>query len=182
VRPSASVLIAAFIPVRATLRGMTRVLVLSAAVLSLPACGAAPAAAPSAAPAAEETPAAACLRSAGAKRDKRAGEPARISAKHVLVKYYGAKGAKPAIARSREEACLRAVEVRDKLRGGAEFSKIVLEYSEEPGAASREGSLGSIERGDVVPPFADAAFELDVNQLSDVVESDFGFHVIFRSE
>lgn len=164
---------------------MTRTLLLSAAVLSLSlaACGAAPVAPPTAAaPAAAETPAEACLRAAGAKREKRAGEPARVSVKHVLVKYDGAKGAKAATARSREQACLRAVEVRDKLRGGADFSKMVIEYSEEPGAASREGSLGSMERSEMVPPFADAAFELDVNQLSDVVESDFGFHVIFRSE
>lgn len=154
-----------------------------ALALALSACSAAPAApATTAAPAAAETPAEACLRTAGAKREKRAGEPARIGAKHVLIKYYGAKGAKPAIARSREEACLRAIEARDKLRGGADFSKIVIEYSDEPGAASREGSLGSIERSDMVPPFADAAFELDLNQLSDVVESDFGFHIILRNE
>ncbi len=153
--------------------------------LSLTACGAAPASpskTPGSASAAAETPAEACLRTASAKREKRAGEPARISAKHVLVKYYGAKGAQPAIGRSREEACLRAIEVRDKIRGGADFSKVVIEYSEEPGAASREGSVGSIERSDVVPPFADAAFELDMGQLSDVVESDFGFHVILRTE
>ncbi|MEP7123609.1 MAG: peptidylprolyl isomerase [Byssovorax sp.] len=151
--------------------------------LSLAACGAPiTAAPPAAAPAATETSAEACLRTAGAKREKRAGEPARIGAKHVLIKYYGAKGAKPAIARSREEACLRAIEARDKLRSGADFSKIVIEYSEEPGAASREGSVGSVERSDVVPPFADAAFELDIGQLSDVVESDFGFHIIVRTE
>ncbi len=163
---------------------MTRAHLLSAPLLSLAlaACGAAPVAPPAAAPAAAESPAETCFRAAGAKREKRADEPARIGAKHVLVKYSGAKGAKPASARSREEACLRAVEARDKLRGGADFSKIVIEYSEEPGAASREGSLGSIERSDVVPPFADAAFELDMGQLSDVVESDFGFHVIVRTE
>jgi NIMA-interacting peptidyl-prolyl cis-trans isomerase 1 len=160
---------------------MTRALLISL-VLSLTACGAAPAKTPAPAPAAAETPAEACLRAASAKREKRADEPALISAKHVLVKYYGAKGAKPAIGRSREEACLRAIEARDKIRGGAEFSKVVIEYSEEPGAASREGSVGSVERGDVVPPFADAAFELDMGQLSDVVESDFGFHVILRTE
>lgn len=163
---------------------MRRALLLSTALLSLPACGAAPATpqAPTTAPVAAETPAQACLRAAGAKREKRAGEPERIAAKHVLVKYDGAKGAKPAVARSREEACLRAIEARDTLRGGAEFGKVVVEYSDEPGAASREGSLGSVARGDVVPPFADAAFELDIGQLSDVVESDFGFHVIVRSE
>ena len=150
--------------------------------LSLTACGATPVAPAKEAPAAAQTPAVACLRTAGAKREKRAGEPGRIAAKHVLVKYDGAKGAKPASARSREEACLRAIEARDKLRGGADFGKVVVEYSDEPGAASREGSLGSVERGDVVPPFADAAFELDVGQLSDVVESDYGFHVIVRTE
>jgi peptidyl-prolyl cis-trans isomerase NIMA-interacting 1 len=163
---------------------MLRSLLLSTAILSLslPACSAAPAAPPKAASATAETPAEACLRAASAKREKRPNEPARISAKHVLVKYYGAKGAKPAIARTREEACLRAIEARDKLRGGADFGKVVIEYSEEPGAASREGSVGSVERSDMVPPFADAAFELDIQQLSDVVESDFGFHVILRTE
>jgi NIMA-interacting peptidyl-prolyl cis-trans isomerase 1 len=59
---------------------------------------------------------------------------------------------------------------------------MVREYSEEPGAASREGSVGAVERGDLVPPFADAAFELDIQQLSDVVETEFGFHVILRTE
>ena len=153
--------------------------------LSLTACGAAPSSPskdPGPATATAETPAQACLRTAGAKREKRPGEPERIAAKHVLVKYDGAKGAKPAAARSREEACLRAIDARDKLRGGADFGKVVVEYSDEPGAASREGSLGSVERNDLVPPFADAAFELDIGQLSDVVESDYGFHVIVRSE
>ena len=56
------------------------------------------------------------------------------------------------------------------------------EYSEEPGAATREGSIGSVERNDLQKPFADAAFELGVNQLSDVVETESGFHVILRSE
>jgi hypothetical protein len=161
---------------------MLHPLLLALAVL-LAAC--APAAAPPASPAAsaaKETPGEACLRAAGAKRERRANEPSRIAAKHVLVKYAGAKSAPASVTRSREAACLRAMEARDKIREGADFGAVVASYSEEPGAASREGSLGSIERADVVPPFADAAFELDVNQLSDVVESDFGFHVILRTE
>jgi len=100
----------------------------------------------------------------------------------VLVKWSGSKNADPKITRSREEACLRAMEVRDKVRGGEDFSALVGQYSDEAGAASREGSLGAVERKDLAKPFADAAFELGVNQLSDVVETEFGFHVIFRTE
>jgi NIMA-interacting peptidyl-prolyl cis-trans isomerase 1 len=152
----------------------------AALVASLLGCGSSPE--PKVASAHKDSPAEECLRTASAKRERRAGEPSKITAKHILVKYAGAKNAAKAITRSREEACLRAMEARDKLRGGADFSGVVGEYSEEPGAVSRAGSLGSIERTDVVPPFADAAFELDSNQLSDVVETDFGFHVIMRTE
>jgi peptidyl-prolyl cis-trans isomerase NIMA-interacting 1 len=122
---------------------MLRALLLSAALLalslSLAACGATPAS-PSTTPgsgsaaAAAETPAEACLRTASAKHEKRVDEPKRISAKHVLVKFYGAKGAQSAIGGSHEEACLRAIEVRDKIRGGADFSKVMIEYSEEHAA------------------------------------------------
>ncbi|WP_437737643.1 peptidylprolyl isomerase [Sorangium sp. So ce1335] len=150
------------------------------------ACGAPrtpPAAAPdSAAPAEASAPnAAACLAAATAKREARADEPQRVGVKHILVRHAGAERADGA-TRTREQACLRAMEARDKIRGGADFDEVVAAYSEEAGAASRGGSLGTIERADVLPPFADAAFELDLHQLSDVVETRYGFHVIFRTE
>lgn len=145
-----------------------------------------PAAEPSAAgePAekAPEGPEAECLALAGAKREKKPNEPAKISVKHVLIKYAGADRAGEGITRTRGAACLRAIEARDKIRGGADFGEIVSEYSEEPGAASRQGSVAAIERSMVVEPFADAAFELDIGQLSDVVETPYGFHVILRTE
>jgi hypothetical protein len=163
------------------------------------ACGTNPPALPPAAPApaasAAATPAATssaapidaaaaerCLAAATAKRAKFSGEPPKITARHVLVKWSGSKNADPKITRSREEACLRAIEARDKVRGGADFGDVVKEYSDEPGAATREGSIGGVERKDLAKPFADAAFELGVNQLSDVVESESGFHVILRTE
>jgi hypothetical protein len=123
-----------------------------------------------------------CLAAATAKRARFSGEPPKITVRHVLVKYKGAKNADDKITRSREEACLRAAEARDKVREGADFDEVVKQYSEEQGAATRGGSVGTIERKDVAKPFADAAFELSINQLSDVVETEFGFHIIFRTE
>jgi hypothetical protein len=147
----------------------------------LGACGGAPTPAPTAAqPAAASSPASACLALADTPRVKKPGEPARIGVKHILVKYAGAKNAAPSITRTREEACLRALQARDALRTGAEVEAVVKEYSDEAGAESRGGSMGPVERKDLVPPFADAAFELSVGEFSDVVETDFGFHVISR--
>jgi steroid delta-isomerase-like uncharacterized protein len=168
---------------RALLRGLIGGVTTLLLVGAVAGCGSAPAPAPSAAaPSKPADPAAACLALAEAKRPPAPNAPQRIGARHVLVKYTGAKRADPSITRTREQACLRALEARDKLRAGAEFADIVKEYSDEAGAATRGGAVGTIERPDVAPPFADAAFELEINQLSDVVETDFGFHVIFRTE
>jgi parvulin-like peptidyl-prolyl isomerase len=162
-----------------------RTFLLAATLLVVTACSAEkPPAAPAVAPEAprQEGPAAQCLALASAKRERPAKEPDRISVRHILVKYAGAKKAPASITRTREEACLRAIEARDKVRGGADFVEVVTQYSEEPGAASRGGLLPDVERKSLVPPFADAAFELELNQMSDVVETDFGFHVILRTQ
>ncbi|MDC3953710.1 peptidylprolyl isomerase [Polyangium jinanense] len=138
---------------------------------------------PEAAPAGPDAEKAAqCIATANAQRAKFSGEPPKVTVKHILVRYKGTKNADASITRTREEACLRAMEARDKLREGADFDEMVKEYSEEPGAASRGGSVGEIERSMVVKNFADAAFELSVNQMSDVVETEFGFHLIVRSQ
>jgi hypothetical protein len=123
-----------------------------------------------------------CLAIAGAKRERKPNEPSKVSAKHVLVKYAGAKKAPPTVTRTREQACLRAEEARAKLEQGMPFAEVVATYSEEPGATTREGSLGAIERSHVVPAFGDAAFELSAGEVSHVVETDFGFHIIMRTE
>jgi len=136
-----------------------------------------------ASPASSASPAAsACFALAGVKRPRNPNEPSKISVRHVLVQYVGSKNVRPPVTRTRDEACLRALQARDELRAGADFVEVVKKYSDEPGAASRSGSLGAIERKDVAPPFADAAFELHMKEFSDVVESDFGFHVIMRME
>jgi parvulin-like peptidyl-prolyl isomerase len=129
-----------------------------------------------------DTPAAQCIATADAKHERRADEPEKVTVKHLLVKWSGAKRAPATITRTREEACLRAMQARTKLEKGASFGDVVKEYSDEEGAATREGMLGSIHRADAPPAFADAAFEMHVGDVSYVVETDFGFHVIMRTE
>jgi hypothetical protein len=126
--------------------------------------------------------AASCLASADAKHPRKPQEPFRITAKHVLVFYSGAKRAPETVTRTREQACLRAEEALSKLKAGASFAEVVATFSDETGAKDREGSIGSIQHDDVAPNFADAAFELQVGEVSEVVETPFGFHVILRTE
>jgi PPIC-type PPIASE domain len=147
------------------------------------ACGGAPSGGVSSASTSKgESPGERCLAFAGAKRERKPSEPDRISVKHVLVRYTGAKRAPETVTRTREQACLRAEEALTKLKQGMSFAEVVRLYSEESGAETRDGSIGTIERKDVAAAFADAAFELKIREVSEIVETPFGFHLILRVE
>jgi parvulin-like peptidyl-prolyl isomerase len=111
-----------------------------------------------------------------------AGQPTEISARHLLVAYQGALRASPSVTRSKAEAQTRAAEALKRAKAGEDFEALVKEFSDEPGAAERGGSLGHFGHGMMVPAFEKAAFKLAPGEVSDIVETQFGFHVIQRTE
>ena len=108
--------------------------------------------------------------------------PKEIGARHILVQFLGAERAPASVVRTREQAEALAQKVLVRARRGESFTRLVTEYSDEPGAAGRGGALGRFGRGRMVPAFEEVAFRMRVGQLSDVVETPFGFHVILRTE
>ncbi len=143
------------------------------------------AASASAAAAASASALAAVLASASAQSHPAAAKkpPEWIRAQHILVAYGGAQKSPKKVTRTKEEARLRAEEARAKAASGAfEFADLARIYSDDPSGQDREGMLGRIEPKDVVKEFADVAFALEVDELSKVVETPFGFHVIKRTQ
>ena len=73
--------------------------------------------------------------------------------------------------------------ILEKLKAGANFEEIAKAQSQDPGSAAKGGSLGFVSKGRMVKPFEDAAFKLtQPGELSPVVESSFGFHIIKLEE
>lgn len=108
--------------------------------------------------------------------------PDSVACQHVLVAYKGAKNAPPNVTRSKAEAKARAQEVLAKARAGEDMAALAQTYSDDQGSRERLGSAGKFKRDGMVKPFSDAAFALEVDQISDVVETPFGFHVIKRNQ
>jgi hypothetical protein len=104
----------------------------------------------------------------------------RVRASHILIAYKGARRA--TATRSKEEAKQLATQLWTKLKGGADFAKVAGDNSDDSGNKGKGGDLGLFDRNTMAKPFSDAAFALDVGQTSEVVETEFGFHIIKRTE
>jgi peptidyl-prolyl cis-trans isomerase D len=99
--------------------------------------------------------------------------PEEIRASHILLR---TEGKDEAAVRPQAEAVLK------QARSGADFAQLATKYSEDTGSAPSGGDLDFFRRGQMVPAFEEAAFALEPGGISDLVRSDFGFHIIKMTE
>jgi peptidyl-prolyl cis-trans isomerase C len=98
--------------------------------------------------------------------------PEQVKASHILLKTDGMDDAAKAEAKTKIEGLLK-----DAKAEGADFAAMAKEHSACPSSANG-GDLGFFGKGQMVPPFSNAAFAMAVGDISDVVETKFGYHII----
>ncbi len=104
-------------------------------------------------------------------------QPEQVKAQHILVSVEAtAAPEQDAAARAKAEEALQ------KAKSGSDFAELVRQYSDEPGAAERAGDLGFFGRGQMVPEFEKAVFAMQPGQISDLVRTNFGYHIIKVNE
>jgi parvulin-like peptidyl-prolyl isomerase len=104
--------------------------------------------------------------------------PNSVRASHILLMYKGSS--RSSATRSKDEAAQKIQELEKELTGGADFAALARAHSDCP-SKSKGGDLGSFGKGQMVKAFEDSAFGMDVGQVSSVVETDFGYHLITRT-
>ena len=102
----------------------------------------------------------------------------QISASHIFLMH--SESERSSATRTKSEAVDLINNIKTRVDAGDDFNDLAKEYSDCP-SSNDGGELGSFGRGAMVPEFETAAFALDVDGTSDVVETAFGFHLIKRT-
>ena len=97
----------------------------------------------------------------------------QVKARHILI-----TAPKDADAKTDAAAKAKAEGILKQLRAGGDFAALAKANSDDPGSKDSGGELGFFGKGRMVPPFEKAAFALQPGQTSDLVRSDFGYHII----
>jgi peptidyl-prolyl cis-trans isomerase C len=107
---------------------------------------------------------------------KRFDVPEQIRASHILIKYeVGDPNADPNGAKAKAKA--KAQDLLEQIKDGADFVELAKAHSHCP-SAPRGGDLGFFPRGETTPQFEKTAFKLEIGQISDIVETEYGYHII----
>ena len=88
--------------------------------------------------------------------------------------------ARSTATRSKQDALTQIQQIKQEIAGGADFATLAGQHSDCPSGKSG-GDLGRFGRGQMVGAFEDAAFGMNVGDMSDVIETDFGYHLIRRT-
>ena len=102
----------------------------------------------------------------------------QVQASHILLMYAGSM--RSTATRTKDEALAEIGELKTKIEGGEEFGEVARAHSDCP-SGQQGGDLGMFGRGQMVPEFDDAAFSMEVGTVSDVVETEFGYHLLKRT-
>lgn len=98
--------------------------------------------------------------------------PERVQVRHILIKTTGKSPDEV------KQLQTKAQDLLKQLKGGADFGQLAKKNSEDPGSAAKDGDLGWIVRGQTVKNFEDTAFSLKPKELSNVITTEYGFHIL----
>ena len=103
----------------------------------------------------------------------------QVTARHILIAFKGSPAAQPGKKELTDaEAKAKAEEIRKQLVAGADFAELAKKESDDTGSGSRGGELGSFGHGQMVPEFEKVAFETKPGEISPVVKTQYGYHII----
>jgi parvulin-like peptidyl-prolyl isomerase len=103
----------------------------------------------------------------------------QVTARHILIAFKGSPAAQPGKKElTEDEAKAKAEDIRKQLAGGADFAELAKKESDDTGSGARGGDLGSFGHGQMVPEFEKAAFETKAGEISPVVKTQYGYHII----
>ncbi|MEK7707615.1 MAG: peptidylprolyl isomerase [Verrucomicrobiota bacterium] len=108
-------------------------------------------------------------------------EPEKVRASHILLSTLDSATRQPLSDDKKSAKRKQAEDLLKRARAGEDFAKLAQEYSEDPGSKDKGGEY-TFPRGAMVPEFEAAAFSLNTNQISDIVTTQFGYHIIRLSE
>ena len=99
---------------------------------------------------------------------------------HILVAF--SEDGEDEDALTKEEAKKKADDLKAQLDDGADFGELAKENSDDTGSAQKNGELGFVSKGEMVEEFETKLFELEAGEISEPVESQFGYHIILRED